>query len=329
MSAYLKTCVLLAALAPALALAEKLPLLPSILPNRIQLDGAPLKNVVKPIGKLTLGGIDDTVPAAQLLQIAQQPVRGITTATRSAKDTEIYRAISPSVVLVATRDGLGSGSLVSLSGDIITNWHVVRGYSVVGILFKPVIEGVKPRSDEMKVGRVIKYDQVPDLALVKVDEIPNGRMPIRLGNSGEISVGADVSAIGHPRGNDWSYTKGIISQYRQGFGWTAGDEKIEHKANVIQTQTPINPGNSGGPLISESGTLIGVNTVKADEGEGLNFAVAVDDVKRFLVEPSKTVRQGSKNDCEPREISRFRSKANDAAVISYDMNCSGKANAQR
>jgi S1-C subfamily serine protease len=232
---------------------------------------------------------------------------------------------SPSVVLVATKDGMGTGSLVSLSGDIITNWHVVRGYSVVGILFKPVVEGVKPRSDEIRFGRVVKYDQVPDLALVKVDEIPNGRIPVRLGNSGEISVGADVSAIGHPRGNDWSYTKGIISQYRRDFIWTAGDEKLEHKANVIQTQTPINPGNSGGPLISESGTLIGVNTVKAGEGEGLNFAVAVDDVRRFLAEPSRT--PGSKDGCEPREISRFRRKANDADVISYDLNCSGKANA--
>ena len=136
---------------------------------------------------------------------------------------------------------------------------------------------------------------------------------------------ADVRAIGHPAGNDWSYTKGIISQYRRGFEW-AYDDQIKHKADVIQTQTPINPGNSGGPLISESGTLIGVNAGKA-QGEGLNFAVSVDNVRRFLAEPAKPTPQTSTAPCEPKEISRFRNQDNNAAVISYDLNCSGKANA--
>ena len=62
-------------------------------------------------------------------------------------------------------------------------------------------------------------------------------------------------------------------------------------------------------------------------GEGLNFAVSVDDVRRFLAEPSEGVPHVSKNECEPKEISRFRNKDNDAAVIAYDLNCSGKVNA--
>jgi S1-C subfamily serine protease len=343
MNKYLAVCVSLVALG-TLALADRLPITASTLPDQIQTQGAPLKSALKPLGPLMHPGFDNDIPFAQLLQIAQQPVRDVATTTRSAKDVEIYRTLSPSVVLVATKDGMGSGSLVSSSGEIITNWHVVRGYSVVGIVFKPAIEGTKPRSDDVKIGRVLKYDQVPDLALIKTEEIPSGRIPIRLGNASEISVGADVSAIGHPTGNDWSYTKGIISQYRPGFLWTAGEETIKHKADAIQTQTPINPGNSGGPLISESGNLIGVNTMKA-EGEGLNFAVSVDEVRKFL---AKTSKEGpgaasssflkrppdrglpsglSQADCQPREISRFRSKANDAAVISYDLDCGGKANA--
>jgi S1-C subfamily serine protease len=224
MSAYLATCVSLVALGPTLALAENLPIPPSTLPSQIQAQGAPLKTgIKKPLDILTNLAIDNDIPAAQLLQIATRSVRDLATTTRSARDAEIYRTISPSVVLVATKDGLGSGSLLSVSGDIVTNWHVVRGYSFVGIVFKPNTEGVKPRSDDMKLGRVVKYDQVRDLALVKAEEIPVGRTPIRLGNFGEISVGADVSAIGHPTGNDWSYTKGIISQYRRGFMWTEDD----------------------------------------------------------------------------------------------------------
>jgi S1-C subfamily serine protease len=247
-------------------------------------------------------------------------------ATRSAKDAEIYRTISPSVVLIATKEGLGSGSLVSLSGDIITNWHVVSGYDLVGVVFKPAIEGTKPRNEDMKLGHVVKYDPVPDLALIKAEEVPAGRIPIRIGDSSEIVVGADVRAIGHPAGNEWSYTKGIISQYRRGYQWEYGD-RTKHTADIVQTQTPINPGNSGGPLISESGNLIGVNAGKA-EGEGLNFAVSVDNVRRFLAEPSKSEpARASKTTCEPKEISRFRNTANNAAVISYDLDCSGKTNA--
>ena len=266
-----------------------------------------------------------TFPPRNCWRSRNSQCRSQATVTRSAKDAEIYRTLSPSVVEVRTKDGLGSGSLVSTSGEIITNWHVVNGSTLVAVVFKPAIEGAKPGPNDMKLGRVVKYDQVADLALVKAQEVPNGRTPIRLGDSSEIVVGADVRAIGHPRGNDWSYTKGIISQYRRGFEW-AYEDKTQHKADVIQTQTPINPGNSGGPLISESGTLIGVNSGMG-EGQGLNFAVSVDNVRKFLAEPAKPMPQTAENSCEPKEMSRFRNKENNAAVISYDLNCSGKANA--
>ena len=91
-----------------------------------------------------------------------------------------------------------------------------------------------------------------------------------------MAIGADVSAIGHPDDQAWTFTKGIISQYRIGFEW------LNHKADVIQTQTPINPGNSGGPLISEFGSLIGVNSFKESKAENLNFSVSVDEVRKFL-----------------------------------------------
>ena len=325
MNRYLLLCALIIGTGPTIALAEKLAVPPSNLPKEMQTQGAPLKAALKPIAPLMLTGFDSDIPATQLLEMAQQPVQDSATFTRSAKDAEIYRTISPSVVEVRTQDGLGSGSLVSSSGEIITNAHVVAGSSVVAIVFKPATEGAKPGPDDMKLGRVVKYDQVPDLALVKVEEGPSARTPVRLGNSSEIVVGDDVLAIGHPEGNQWSLTKGIVSQYRRGFEW-AYEDQVQHKADIIQTQTPINPGNSGGPLLSKSGNLIGVNSGKA-QGEGLNFAVSVDSVRRFLIEPAKPMPQTVKDSCEPKEMSRFRNKDNDASVISYDMNCSRTANA--
>src|SRR5216684_8778254 len=165
---------------------------------------------------------------------------------------------------------------LSSSGEILTNLHVVKGQSQVAVVFKPTVEGSIPTRDDIKLGQVIKYDAVTDLAVVRATDVPKGRIPIRLGDSSEMAIGADVSAIGHPEDQAWTFTKGIISQYRIGFQW------LDHKADVIQTQTPINPGNSGGPLISETGSLIGVNSFKKPDSEGLNFSVSVDEVKRFL-----------------------------------------------
>jgi S1-C subfamily serine protease len=201
MNIHLLAGISVLALGSTLALAEKSEIPPSSLPKEIQLQGAPLKAALSLVPPM-LAGSNAEIPIAQLLHIAQHPAQDMIAATRSAKDAEIYRTISPSVVLVATKDGLGSGSLVSSSGDIITNWHVVRGYDFVTVVFKPAIEGTKPRSEDMKLGHVVKYDAVPDLALIKAEQVPAGRIPIRLGDSSEIVVGADVRAIGHPAGNE-------------------------------------------------------------------------------------------------------------------------------
>jgi S1-C subfamily serine protease len=271
------------------------------------------------------------VPMAKLSSIARAPFSEPTSGTRSAKDAQVYRAASPAVVLVVTKDGFGSGTLISSSGDIITNWHVVNGYSSVAVVYKPLAEGQAPTREDIKVGQVVRYDQVADLALLKAG-VPPGKTPIRIGDGNEISIGADVHAIGHPTGEAWSYTKGVISQYRLGYEWGTKDEKLKHKADVIQTQTPINPGNSGGPLISDAGTLIGVNSFKAPGGEGLNFAVSVDDVKRFLtqrgnrVAPQQNAAPPDKGGCKPKEISRWRNEKNHSSVVGYDMGCTGKIN---
>jgi S1-C subfamily serine protease len=247
-------------------------------------------------------------------------------ASRSARDAELYRVTAPSVVRILTNSGSGSGSLIGSSGEILTNLHVVKGQSQVAVVFKPAAEGSIPTRDDIKVGQVIKYDEVTDLALVRAMDIPKGKIPIRLGDASEMAIGADVSAIGHPEDQAWTYTKGIISQYRIGFQW------LDHKADVIQTQTPINPGNSGGPLISEAGSLIGVNSFKKPDAEGLNFSVSVDEVKRFLARKGDRPEHsnepaGTTPVCALKEMSRFRNKKNDATIIAYDTKCTGRANA--
>jgi S1-C subfamily serine protease len=326
---------LLAVLLTSLATAQELKTLPQR-PQPMERSGKPLDNTAR-IAPLNFNSkdwmeVDDTLPTSELSHLADSPITEAGGQNRSARDAEIYRAAAPSVVLIITKGGLGSGSLVSTSGDVLTNWHVVKGYADVGVVFKPSVEGRKPTREDIRVAHVIKYDEIADLALLKVADPLTSRIPIRLGDIGDISVGADVHAIGHPTGEAWTYTKGVISQYRQGYEWLTKGTQAKHTADVIQTQTPINPGSSGGPLISDSGGLIGVNSFKSS-GEGLNFAISVGEIRRFLTRsgnrtaPANVAKQ-QKRVCEPKEVFRSRNKENDAVVIGYDINCGGKANAE-
>jgi hypothetical protein len=269
----------------------------------------------------------DDLSLKQLSEIANHAFKDEAGGTRSAKDAALYRSISPSVVKIVTKDSLGSGSLISPDGFILTNWHVVEGASDVYVVFKPTTEGAEPTRDEIRLGHVVKLNPVVDLALVKVAEVPRGRAAIRIGDGSDISVGIDVHAIGHPKGEAWTYTKGVISQYRIGFEWTIGTEK--HKADVVQTQTPINPGNSGGPLLDDNGALIGVNTMTTTGAQGLNFAVSADEVKKFIGRQNQAGERPdvARQTCETKEVARFRNRENNASVISYDTRCTGKADA--
>lgn len=255
--------------------------------------------------------------------------RGGSTALRGAREVAIYAQVSPSVVLILNGDSLGSGTLLDASGTIITNWHVVAGASTVGVIFKPAAEGAQLTKDQVIRGRVIRIDQVADLALVQVPFVPPQAHPARLAVTTQLQVGDDVHAIGHPTGEAWTYTRGIVSQIRRGYQWTTEDH-LQHHADVIQTQTPINPGNSGGPLLNNDGEVVGVNSFKG-EGEGLNFAVSSDAVTTIInahtsltalpVKGSEKAQASAK--CEPKVAKKWRMKDPPGVAVSYDGNCTG------
>jgi S1-C subfamily serine protease len=242
--------------------------------------------------------------------------------TRGKHDSEIYKAVSPEVVIIVTENSLGSGSYIG-SDKILTNWHVVKGSQNVGIFFKPQIEGDKPSENSLLMARVVKIDPTLDLALLQLSTSPQNLQPIKFASEADIQIGADVHAIGHPTGKTWTYTKGIISQYRKNFEWKT--DESSHKADVIQTQTPINPGNSGGPLITDDGKLVGVNSFKST-GEGLNFAVSIVDVNTFLQITQPNIQQAKRpSSCQTVKIYDGRDSQNVARLVQYDTNCDGKA----
>ena len=191
--------------------------------------------------------------------------------------SKIYEVVAPAVVLVVVRTGndqyaTGSGSVIHRDGYIITSAHVVGRERQVVVIFKPVLEGAKPSEADTRTAEVVRLNEVTDLALLKVKSLPARIKPVPLGTLASVKVGADVHAIGHPQGESWTYTKGVVSQLRRDYEAHFGDRTI--RATVIQTQTPINPGNSGGPLLDDNGNLIGVNAFVNREAQGLNYELA-------------------------------------------------------
>jgi S1-C subfamily serine protease len=251
---------------------------------------------------------------------------------RGAKEITLFRDISPSVVLIVTKDGLGSGSVVS-GEQILTNWHVVGESKEVGIIYKPADNFARPESRNLVRAEVIKTDRVRDLALLRPLTMPPKIRPIEIATQDDIEVGSDVHAIGHPSGEAWTYTKGFVSQVRRDFKWESSG--VEHVSTVIQTQTPINPGNSGGPLLSDQEKLVGVNSFKAEKSEGLNFAVSAAEVQHFLRTPAAVVATRPANPtlpgsqvtttCDAKASVTFagRNKDNTAYIRKISVNCDG------
>lgn len=256
---------------------------------------------------------------------------------RGAKDAGLFRTIAPSVVLIVSKDGIGSGSLLNASGDIITNWHVIEGNEKVGVIFRPADPMAPVGKADIVSADVVRYDEVADLALIRVAKVPAGIKPIRIADIQQsgIDVGSDVHAIGHPTGETWTYTKGLVSQIRPGYEWRSDDER-KHQADVIQTQTPINPGNSGGPLIADDGAMVGVNSFGRSQMQGLNFAVAATEVKRFLAATqnrkaettaAKPDTANSGAECKIKKLREGQSEKAKGFVRVFDSDCNGSGDA--
>lgn len=270
----------------------------------------------------------DDLPLNKLFVTANSLQPDVASNARGVKDAALFRNVSPSVVLILSKDGTGSGSIIGTQGQILTNWHVVGNNAEVGVILKPPKDVDRISKADIRRAKVLKIDQVSDLALIQLIDIPVGRAPIKLGDVSDIGVGIDVHAIGHPNGEAWTYTKGIVSQYRNDYQWTAGP--LRHKASVIQTQTPINPGNSGGPLLTDNGVLVGVNSFVDRSAQGINFAVSIEDVKQFLVRSGnrfaeKTPQTQASKKCEMREVFKGKLEDGSGEVILWDSKCSGKA----
>ncbi|MBN1571218.1 MAG: trypsin-like peptidase domain-containing protein [Acidobacteria bacterium] len=205
-------------------------------------------------------------------------------------NVRVYKKVSPGVVNITatvveydwflspyeTPAGTGSGCVLDMDGNILTNHHVVESADSLEVTFP----------DQTKYhAKMVGFDVQNDLAVIRVEGAPKDRLhPIGLGDSGALNVGQKVLAIGNPLGLQNTLTVGIISSLGRRIQ-TGNGNLVD---NVIQTDAAINPGNSGGPLLNTAGEMVGINTlifsIRGGGNIGIGFAIPVNTIRRVATQ---------------------------------------------
>ena len=197
---------------------------------------------------------------------------------------QIAQIAVPSVVLIRSPTGIGSGFVAATDGKIVTNFHVIEGATQASIVTADRVE----HSDV----EVIALDKVHDLAVLRIGA--RKLKPLALGDSALAKAGEHVVAIGNPLGLGGTISDGLLSAIRELPNLT-----------VLQISAPISPGSSGGPVFNDHGEVIGVSTFLLSGGQNLNFAIPIDVVKPLLAGDKGTPLAANVTPARGRNIPHF------------------------
>ena len=228
------------------------------------------------------------------------PSSGGSTGSASSLDVDALTSkVSPVIVNInTTLDGgeaAGTGMIISSSGEVLTNNHVINGATSVS---------VELANGSTKTAKVLGYSATDDIALIKIEGVSN--LPtISTASSSTVSVGDPVLALGNALGKGGSPTPAAGTVVALNQTITAGDENggnAETLTGTIQTDAPIQPGDSGGPLVNADGKVIGVNSAAStNSGFGYRgssstategFAITIDKALSI----AKQIENGTESD---------------------------------
>ncbi|MCA0984235.1 trypsin-like peptidase domain-containing protein [Halobacillus yeomjeoni] len=170
---------------------------------------------------------------------------------------EIIDKAQGKVYTILTDHSQGSGFLFKKNGTVVTNAHVVAGFTDVQ---------VRNRNGSQMSGKVIGISNVYDVALIRVDQLA-GQSPLPI-ETKKSKVGTEVIALGTPLGLENTasigYLTGVDRSFEEGF-------KYE---NAYQIDAQISPGSSGGPLLDgETGKVIGINSARLNADSSIGFSI--------------------------------------------------------
>ncbi|MCA0152740.1 trypsin-like peptidase domain-containing protein [Winogradskyella vincentii] len=164
--------------------------------------------------------------------------------------------------------GTGSGVIISPSGYIVTNYHVIKNANDISITLN---------NNKVYTAELVGSDEATDIALIKIEteeELPF----LAFGDSDNAKIGEWVLAVGNPFNLNSTVTAGIISAKSR-------DLTGQNVQSFIQTDAAVNPGNSGGALVNTNGDLIGINTaISSRTGSYIGYSFAVpSNIARKIV----------------------------------------------
>ncbi|MDA9587423.1 trypsin-like peptidase domain-containing protein [bacterium] len=177
---------------------------------------------------------------------------------------ELFENSKNGVAVVHSGSSVGSAFVVKHENNstlLVTNAHVVDGRDAVTLKWA---NGSQDQAAVVKTGDVDSLND--DLALLQVSGTIGKVLKIK---SEKVNTGADIVAIGAPRGFEFTITRGIVSAQRD-------------DGRIIQIDAPINPGNSGGAVLDRTGCVVGVATFIRKDSEGLGFAISAGKLQEFL-----------------------------------------------
>ena len=197
--------------------------------------------------------------------------------TSSENSVNIVSQVSPAVVRIRvssppTRNP-GTGIIITQDGYILTNEHVITGNSTVTVYLV---------SGESYQASVVASDAEMDLAILKINAGRASFPAVTLGNYDDITIGQRVLAFGYPYsydlGDELAVVDGIVSSFKTQDGY-----------EYIQSDTEISQGYGGGPIVNMDGEVIGLTTWAFTAGEGLKFAIPVNNMKSYIEQVIGTI----------------------------------------
>ncbi|GAA1071474.1 MULTISPECIES: S1C family serine protease [Tsukamurella] len=226
---------------------------------------------------------------------------------------EVAQNVLPAVVSIDNQAGSsessGSGVVITADGKIVTNNHVIAGNGKLTVSFS---------DGTVSNAAVVGADPVTDLAVIQTDK--RGLKPLAFADSGKLTVGQEVVAVGAPLGLAGTVTSGIVSALNRPVATSGRDSDQATVVNSVQTDAAINPGNSGGALVDMAGQLVGINSSIATLGSsrstgqqsgsiGLGFAIPANLVQRIskeLMDSGKASHAAVGVTVDPRQTSVTR-----------------------